>query len=140
MGGLNGLVNVLFSTKYTDLCYGYNAFFWRHCLDVMQLPDTATRTPQWGGDGFEIETLINVRVAARGLNISEVSSFEKSRIHGVSNLNAVRDGMRVLRTIRREYRSAHEAQGGRLGDRRSWFRVHSLAAATPGDGAISKTA
>ncbi|MCV7152506.1 glycosyltransferase family 2 protein [Mycolicibacterium pyrenivorans] len=135
--GLNGLVNVLFSTKYTDLCYGYNAF-WRHCLDVMQLPDTATRTPQWG-DGFEIETLINVRVAARGLNISEVSSFEKSRIHGVSNLNAVRDGMRVLRTIRREYRSAHEAQG-RLGDRRSWFRVHSLAAATPGDGAISKTA
>ena len=37
--GLNGLVNMLFATRYTDLCYGYNAF-WRHCLDVMKLPDT----------------------------------------------------------------------------------------------------
>ena len=25
------VVNVLFGTRYTDLCYGYNAF-WRHCL------------------------------------------------------------------------------------------------------------
>ncbi len=25
---LNGVVNVLFGTRYTDLCYGYNAF-WR---------------------------------------------------------------------------------------------------------------
>src|ERR1700682_340887 len=35
--GLNALVNVLFATKYTDLCYGYNAF-WRHCLNAMRLP------------------------------------------------------------------------------------------------------
>lgn len=104
--GLNGLVNILFATRYTDLCYGYNAF-WRHCLEVMKLPDTDTADPQWG-DGFEIETLINVRVAAHGLKISEVSSFEKSRIHGVSNLNAFRDGMRVLRTIRREFSSARD--------------------------------
>jgi glycosyltransferase involved in cell wall biosynthesis len=99
--GLNALVNVLFSTKYTDLCYGYNAF-WRHCLDVMRLPDVADETPQWG-DGFEVETLINVRVAANNLSIAEVCSYEMNRIHGVSNLNAVRDGTRVLRTIRREY-------------------------------------
>jgi hypothetical protein len=26
--GLNGLVNTLFGTRYSDLCYGYNAF-WR---------------------------------------------------------------------------------------------------------------
>ena len=31
--GLNLVVNILFSTEYTDLCYGHNAF-WRH--------DTAT--------------------------------------------------------------------------------------------------
>ena len=99
--GLNALVNVLFSTKYTDLCYGYNAF-WRHCLDVMRLPDVADDAPQWG-DGFEVETLINVRVAANNLSIAEVCSYEENRIHGASNLNAVRDGTRVLRTIRREY-------------------------------------
>jgi hypothetical protein len=95
------LVNVLFSTKYTDLCYGYNAF-WRHCLDSMRLPAVHGIGPQWG-DGFEIETLINVRVAAKNLKIAEVCSYESQRIHGVSNLNAVTDGVRVLRTIRQEF-------------------------------------
>ncbi|MCE5292656.1 MAG: glycosyltransferase family 2 protein [Nocardiaceae bacterium] len=101
--GLNGLVNTLFGTRYTDLCYGYNAF-WRHCLPTMQLPDTALDEPQWG-DGFEIETLINVRVATGGHSIAEVASFEAERIHGVSNLNAFSDGLRVLRTINQERRS-----------------------------------
>lgn len=105
--GLNALVNILFSTRYTDLCYGYNAF-WRHCLDPISLPGNAGREPQWG-DGFEIETLINVRVAAHGLKIAEVHSHESARIHGVSNLNAVRDGLRVLRTIRSEFRAHRRA-------------------------------
>jgi glycosyltransferase involved in cell wall biosynthesis len=99
--GLNGLVNTLFSTRYTDLCYGYNAF-WRSCLDAIRLPDIDEHDAQWG-DGFEIETLMNVRVAASRLNTVEVCSYESSRIHGVSNLNAVTDGLRVLRTIRQEY-------------------------------------
>lgn len=99
--GLNTLVNIMFSTKYTDLCYGYNAF-WRHCLDPMRLPSLHASDHQWG-DGFEIETLINVRVAASRLQIAEVCSFERDRIHGVSNLNSVTDGLRVLRTIRREF-------------------------------------
>ena len=109
--GLNTLVNVLFATKYTDLCYGYNAF-WRDCLDVMDLPDTAARGPQWG-DGFEIESLINVRVAASGMKIAEVSSYELDRIHGASNLNAVKDGLRILWTILQEFQRAR---------RRGWRR------------------
>ena len=100
---LNALVNVLFSTKYTDLCYGYNAF-WRRCLDVIDLPDIDSLDSQWG-DGFEIETMVNVRVVARGLTIAEVHSHEANRIHGESNLNAVRDGLRVLRTIVSEFHS-----------------------------------
>ncbi|AGB26971.1 glycosyl transferase (plasmid) [Mycobacterium sp. JS623] len=104
--GLNVIVNALFSTRYTDLCYGYNAF-WRRCLDAMQLPSTAESEPQWG-DGFEIETLINVRVASSGLAIAEVCSYEAHRIHGESNLNAVTDGIRVLRTIRREFQSGRK--------------------------------
>ena len=51
------------------------------------------------GDGFEIETLIHVRIARAGLRVAEVPSFEYKRIHGVSNLNATRDGLRVIRTI-----------------------------------------
>ncbi|MGW4420996.1 glycosyltransferase family 2 protein [Streptosporangium sp. NPDC004631] len=83
--------NRLYGTRYTDLCYGYNAFWARH-LDALALDC----------DGFEIETLMNIRAARAGLVIREVPSHERSRIHGVSNLHAVRDGLRVLRTILRE--------------------------------------
>lgn len=100
--GLNWLVNQLFATRFTDLCYGYNAF-WRRHLSVLDLPRTDVQEAQWG-DGFEIETVINVRVARNGLKIKEVSSFEGKRIYGRSNLNAVTDGLRVLRTIGRERR------------------------------------
>lgn len=120
--GLNAMVNTLFSTKYTDLCYGYNAF-WRHCLDEMRLPAIHHQTPQWG-DGFEIETLINVRVAASRLKIAEVCSYEASRIHGVSNLNAVRDGTRVLRTIRREF--FHTRRTVRVAGRKSGGRSRNI--------------
>jgi hypothetical protein len=63
------------------------------------------------GDGFEIETLINVRVAHVGAQITEVGSVEKRRMHGVSNLNAFSDGIRVLRTILAERQRAR-----RIGD------------------------
>ena len=55
------------------------------------------------GDGFEVETLINVRIAKAGLRVTEVPSFEYScRTFGASNLNAFSDGLRVLRTIHAE--------------------------------------
>ncbi len=99
---LNATVNVLFKTQFTDLCYGYNAF-WRDALLAMDLPDVdaplAPNGERLWGDGFEVETLINVRVATRGLRITEVPSVEEARLHGVSNLNAFGDGGRVLRTI-----------------------------------------
>jgi glycosyltransferase involved in cell wall biosynthesis len=84
-------VNVLFGTRYTDLCYGYNAF-WRHCLPHMHVTC----------DGFEVETLIHVRVARAGLTVAEVASIEHERMHGESKLSAVRDGQRILRMILRE--------------------------------------
>jgi glycosyltransferase involved in cell wall biosynthesis len=95
---LCSVVNVLYRTKYTDLCYGYNAF-WRHVGPTIIGGPVALDGGQVLGDGFEVETLLNVRVARAGLVVTEVASFEHSRIHGVSNLNAVRDGMRVLLTI-----------------------------------------
>ncbi|WP_460354306.1 glycosyltransferase family 2 protein [Mycobacterium sp. ZZG] len=105
---LNWLVNRLFKTEFSDLCYGYNAF-WRRNLNCLDLPATDTTEPQWG-DGFEIETVINVRAARSGWLIHEVGSFEGRRIHGRSNLNAVTDGLRVLRTINRERREHRAAR------------------------------
>jgi glycosyltransferase involved in cell wall biosynthesis len=96
--GLNLIVNILFGTRYTDLCYGYNAF-WVHCLDVLGLESGSPADEMHWGDGFEIETVINTRIAKAGLDIREVKSFEFERLHGVSNLNAVTDGLRVLKAI-----------------------------------------
>jgi hypothetical protein len=103
---LSTFVNLCYGTRYTDLCYGFNAF-WRRHVPVLGLDATGLAPPGDGllwGDGFEVETLIHVRVADAGLVVTEVPSFEHSRIHGVSNLSAFSDGLRVLRTILTERR------------------------------------
>jgi glycosyltransferase involved in cell wall biosynthesis len=102
---LTGVVNFLYGTSYTDLCYGFNVF-WRKHLSVLGL-DATTILPAKGdskllGDGFEIETLIHLRVAEAELTVVEVPSFEHSRIHGASNLSSLRDGLRVLHTVLHE--------------------------------------
>jgi glycosyltransferase involved in cell wall biosynthesis len=102
---LNKVVNLVYGTRYTDLCYGYNAFR-RECLNVMELEagnvEGADEGTMLWGDGFEVETLINVRIAKAGLRVAEVASFERTRHFGASNLNAFSDGFRVLRTIHDE--------------------------------------
>jgi len=103
---LNAVANVAFKTKFSDLCYGYNAF-WRDLVPVLDLPALDAPAPVDGmlwGDGFEIETLINCRFAAAQVRIVEVPSTELSRLHGESNLRTFRDGTRVLRTIVAEHR------------------------------------
>jgi hypothetical protein len=90
---LSGSANLLHGTNFTDLCYGYNAF-WARCL-----PFIALDVP-----GFEVETLINLRIAGAGMKITEVPSYEANRISGQSNLNTFRDGFRVLGTILSEAR------------------------------------
>jgi glycosyltransferase involved in cell wall biosynthesis len=109
---LSLLVNVLFGTRYSDLCYGYNAFWSKH-LDIFGLDSTTPAAKKLWGDGFEIETLLNLRAAKAGLRIIEVPSYEQCRIHGESNLNAFTDGLRVLRTIAREIRRRRVAASER---------------------------
>src|SRR5262249_46592256 len=77
---LSILVNWMFGTHFTDLCYGYNAFWARH-LDAIEVSS---------GPGFEVETLMSIRAAKAGLRIHEVPSHEGPRIFGASNLRAVR--------------------------------------------------
>ncbi|OZD10883.1 glycosyltransferase family 2 protein [Rhodococcus sp. 06-156-3C] len=101
-GGLHLVANTLFGTKFSDLCYGYNAF-WRDLVPVLDLPvvdqeDVAPGEMLWG-DGFEIETIINCRFAEADVRIQEVPSVELARIYGQSNLRTFSDGFRVLRTL-----------------------------------------
>jgi fatty acid desaturase len=56
--------------------------------------------------------------------VAEVPSYEYPRLHGVSNLNATRDGLRVVRTM------LAERPGGRRGP--APVRAPSAPAAAPG--------
>jgi len=85
--------SLLYRERCSDLCYGYMAF-WRRVLPVLDLDC----------DGFEIETLMNVRAITSGLRVVEVPSHEARRLHGESNLRTFRDGSRVLRTLVTERR------------------------------------
>jgi glycosyltransferase involved in cell wall biosynthesis len=87
------LTNLLYGTRFTDLCYGYCAFR-REILERIGL--TAA--------GFEIETELIVQACAAELRITEVPSLEFPRRHGQSNLRTFRDGSRVLWTLLKELR------------------------------------
>jgi glycosyltransferase involved in cell wall biosynthesis len=86
------MVRIGFKARYSDLCYGYTAF-WRDVLPYIDGEYT----------GFEVETLIHIRALRASLKVAEVPSFESKRIHGVSNLRTVQDGARVLRSIATEW-------------------------------------
>ena len=99
---LTRAVRLTFGGRYSDLCYGYMAF-WRHVL------------PTFDGDvkGFEIETFLNIRALAAGLRVVEVASFESARLFGESHLRTFRDGSRALITIGRERRRLAKARAER---------------------------
>jgi len=89
---LNKFVRLLYGGSFSDLCYGYVAFWTRH-----------RPLFQSDCDGFEIETLLNIRAMKNRLKIVEVASFEALRISGTSNLRPIPDGWRILQAIIREW-------------------------------------
>jgi glycosyltransferase involved in cell wall biosynthesis len=89
--GLLLLANLLYGSRYSDLCYGFVAFR-RSLLEPMQLD----------ADGFEIEMQLVARATLIRARVAEVPSYESERKFGNSNLNTFRDGWRVLRTMLRE--------------------------------------
>jgi hypothetical protein len=82
------LTNALYTSNYSDLCYGYFGFR-RGTIDALDLRS----------DGFEIETEINIKAHTAGFRTAEIPSTESPRINGKSNLRALHDGFRILRTI-----------------------------------------
>lgn len=95
---LLGLVNALYGSRFTELCYGFMALR-RSAIPSLRLQAT----------GFEIETQIVVHALRAGLRIAEVPSFEAERRTGESNLRTFRDGRRVLRELLRARVSAWPA-------------------------------
>lgn len=82
--------NLIYRQRFTELCYGYFA------LRTSRIPELNLEAT-----GFEIETEIVCRSVRRRLAIREIPSQEAARISGASNLHAVRDGLRILRTMLR---------------------------------------
>jgi len=90
---LTGILNFLFLTDYTDLCYGYIAFK-KEALNRL--------SNCLASENFEIETEICVKSKSLGLSVVEIPSFERSRVYGKSNLRTFRDGVRILKLLVRE--------------------------------------
>jgi len=89
--GICLLMRLLFGARFSDDSYGYFA------VRADRLSDIRIDT-----NGFEVETLINVRAHRAGLRIVEVPCFEGNRINGVSTLSAFRDGLRIGKFLFRE--------------------------------------
>lgn len=88
------LTRLLWRANYTDLCYGY-AVFSKDAIKKLY--------PNLRSKNFEIEAEIFIKAKKLGLRIAEVPSIERRRRHGKSNLSALKDGLRILRTIVREF-------------------------------------
>ena len=87
---LTEVLNFLFFTKYTDLCYGYIAF-----------TNEALRklSNYLVSKNFEIETEICIKSKTLGIHVIEIPSFERSRRYGTSNLNTLKDGFSIFKLI-----------------------------------------
>jgi glycosyltransferase involved in cell wall biosynthesis len=88
---LMAIMNSLYGTRFTDLCYGF-CVFRRSALAAVQI----------AGSGFEIETEFAVKVVKAGMSVAEVPSFETERRSGKSNLRPFRDGFRILKMLLKE--------------------------------------
>jgi glycosyltransferase involved in cell wall biosynthesis len=82
------LVNLIYGTHFSDLCYGYRAFK-KSALNKMKLTT----------NGFGIETEILIEAAKKGLKIIEVPSFEKKRNSGEGKLKTWKDGWEIFKII-----------------------------------------
>jgi len=91
--GFVKIVNLLFSQSFSDLCYGFHAF-WRHSLDYLDLSAV---------QGFEVDTAIYLQAVRKKLKVVDVPSFEGFRFYGIGKLKTFPDGWRVLRTIFKEW-------------------------------------
>jgi CheY-like chemotaxis protein len=123
------LSNLLFGCTFTDITYGYHAF-WRSCLDVIEHEDI---------NGFDFEPAIYLRAVRQHLRIVEVPSFEGYRFTGMGKLKTLPDGWRILTRILHEWidgltaPSPHRTIGFRSDQlTHIWVPGSPMAAESPG--------
>ena len=85
---VSAAVGYLWGVHYSDICYGYNAF-WHHCLPFL-FPDCR---------GFEAEALLSIRAARAGLRVQEVPSLQSGRASDSGTPSPPSGASRILRTI-----------------------------------------
>lgn len=83
-----GLVNVLYGSRYTDMCYGYRSFA-RGVSRRLNLSEL----------GFGIEAEISIKAQRMRLRVLEVPSYEKLRASGEGKLRSISDGLIILRAV-----------------------------------------
>ncbi len=84
--------NLLYGTKFTDLCSGYNAFWRERALDA----------GLWMDAGWYYEPRIVAQVMHRGLRVGEVAQTFYGRITGKSKLSNWAQGINSIWYIVRE--------------------------------------
>ncbi|MDE1868406.1 MAG: glycosyltransferase family 2 protein [Candidatus Micrarchaeota archaeon] len=82
------LVNLIYGSKYTDMCYGYRSFA-KGVANRLGLKEM----------GFGIETEINIQAQKNRMKVLEVPSYEKLRAAGQGKLRSFKDGAIILKTI-----------------------------------------
>jgi len=92
---LTGFVSFIFGRTFTDILSGYRVFSRRYVKSFAA-----------HSAGFEIETELTVHSLELRMPVAEVPTMYKSRPEGsVSKLNTYRDGVRILGTIFRLFKS-----------------------------------
>jgi hypothetical protein len=84
--------NILYGSRFTDHCSGYNAF-WKNALERVNLKSS---------DCFEDERLLIARVKRAGLRIAEVGHRDLGRIYGEGKAPSWGQGLKVIKTITTE--------------------------------------
>ena len=92
---LTGFLSSVFGEAFKDILSGYRVFSRRFVKSFPVL-----------SDGFEIETELSVHALELALPVAEIETPYYARPEGsVSKLNTWRDGLRILNTILKLYRS-----------------------------------
>jgi len=84
--------NLLYGTRFTDLCSGYNAF-WRKVTERVNL---------WADDGWNYEPSIIARALRGRLRVVEVLQQGGARVSGQSKLASWGQAFRAIRALVRE--------------------------------------
>ena len=83
--------NILYGTRYTDICSGYNAF-WRSAFQRLKLTN----------NGFEMEQEVMVKAKKAGLKVIEVEHHDTGRLGSNSKVSGIKQGFTDLWIVIKE--------------------------------------